>query len=232
MTLIDHIEALGRQLYPTGRAFKMPFGGWFDKLNRAMARYESRAYTDALSLLNTILPDNIHFTVFDAADWERRLGLSGTGTLAQRKAAIIRKMNHPGTARYRQSYRFLQGQLIAAGFTDVYVYENRFLSGGVYITRSPIDAFGGGGVIVQHGDIEHGDTQHGSYWSDLVVNYLEPERDAVFDLGSNLFSTFFISGSSLNTTGSCPAARRTELRELILRIKPAQTVAFLNLNYI
>ena len=32
MTIQQKIMALTRQLYPTGRAFKMPAGGWLEKL--------------------------------------------------------------------------------------------------------------------------------------------------------------------------------------------------------
>ena len=81
MTTQQKIMALTRQLYPTGRAFKMPAGGWLEKLHHALGISEAKAYNDAVSLLNGLLPDNPNFTEEDASTWEVRLGMiDGTGT--------------------------------------------------------------------------------------------------------------------------------------------------------
>ena len=127
MSTLDKIKKLGKTLYPTGRAFKIPFGGVFDKLNSALSESEQRAFDDAVSILDSALPDNNNFTTGDATDWERRLGLitNPSVPLSDRKLAIIRKMRHPGNIPARQNFLYLQGQLQDAGF-DVFVFENIF----------------------------------------------------------------------------------------------------------
>jgi len=130
MSVVEKLIALTRQLYPTGRAFRVAVDSYKLRVHRALAISEDQAYNDALSTLNSALPDNEDFTEEDAAQWEHRLGLitNEAVLLDTRKAAIIRKMNHPGTVPARQHFTYLEGQLQAAGF-DVYVHENRFDDG-------------------------------------------------------------------------------------------------------
>ncbi len=232
---IEKILSLTRQLYPTGRVFKMPKFGFLEKFHTALAASENAAYEDALSILGSLLPDNTNFTAQDASAWERRLGLitNDAVSLADRKAAIVRKINHPGTIPARQNYLYLQGQLQAAGF-DVYVYENRFSDGmGGYVTESPLVVSGGmGGSSYQYGPYQYGDIQYGGAFLNFVANYIDEKRDQVFDIGSNLKSTFFIGGNTLGSFANVDANRKNEFRQLILKIKPVQTVAYLFINYI
>jgi hypothetical protein len=234
MILIDDILILAKKFYPTGRAFKMPFGGWLERLNYALGISEAKAYNDALEILNSLLPDNADFTTDDATDWERRLGMiSSNATLEDRKLAIKRKMNHPGDIKARQHYLYVQGQLQAAGF-DVFVYENRFDDGmGGLETRSPFVVLGGLGLLdVQHGDFQHGDIQHGGIWGNVIANYIDEAEDRKFNVGNNLRSTFFICGNPIGTVAYVPAVRKEEFRQLILKLKPAQTVGYLSVIYI
>jgi hypothetical protein len=226
-------EKLFRQLLPEGIAFKAPFGGWFDTLIRAMSIRFNIAYRDSLATLDAILPDNDNFLAEDATDWERRLGMiPSTAPLADRKEAIRRKMNHPGTIPARQHYLYVQGQLQAAGF-NVFVYENRFDDGmGGLETRTPQFLSGVGSQQNQHGQFQHGQRQHGGGWGDKVVNSLDVATDYNFNVGANLRSTFFIGGSPIGTFANIPANRRQEFRQLILKLKPTQTVAYLFINYI
>lgn len=237
MSLIADIKALTRQLYPTGRAFKMPYDGDLQKLHDGLAISENQALTDAKAILNSILPDNTSFTSDDATDWERRLGLvSNTATpLADRKLAILRKINHPGTIPARQHYLYLEGQLQAAGF-DLYVHENRFdLYPDTYEIRTALFVSSGSGLIqIQMGDHQHGDRQHGDNYdpTKMVINSIDEDVDALFDLGDNLRSTFFIGGATVGDFVNVDEERKIELRQLILRIKPVQTVAYLFINYV
>lgn len=235
MSFYDQIIRLTKQVYPTGRAFKMPFNGYLEGLHRALAISENQAYLDARAILNSILPDNDQFTENDASDWERRLGLitNSAVPLADRKLAILRKMNHPGSIAARQNYRYLQGQLQAAGF-DVYVYENRFPDGGGgYVTHNPADlTYGAGLVQVQHGDVQHGvPIQHGGLFQNIIANHIDEASDWLFNIGDNLRSTFFIGGPSLGAFASVNEDRKNEFRQLILKIKPVQTVGYLFINY-
>lgn len=235
MSTLAKILMVTRQLYPQGRAFKMPPGSDLEKLHRGIGQAEADFVDDASSLFNSILPDNSEFTADDASDWERRLGIAGSSgaTLADRKLAIKRKMAHPGDIKARQYYLYLEGQLRAAGF-DVYVHENRFaLYPEGYETQNPYDIYGPTGWEAwQHGDFQHGDFQHGSQYRDIVVNHLDVARDITFDFQNNLFNTFFIGGQTIGTFADVDEDRRIEFRQLVLRLKPAQTIAYLFVNYI
>lgn len=235
LNFIPDILSLTKQLYPTGRAFKMPKDGWLESLHYALSLSENRAYNDAVALLYAILPDNAEFTEDDAYDWERRLGMiTGLGvSLEDRKKAIKRKINHPGNIPARQHYLYIQGQLQAAGF-EVYVYENRFpYGGGTYYTRSIFDVAGSGGVNeFQHGDAQHGDEQHGGAYGNIIVNHIDETLDQSFFITSNLRNTFFIGGNPLGSFANIPANRKDEFRQLILRLKPAHMVGYLLINYV
>lgn len=236
MAVIDKIITLTKQLYPTGRAFRMAVDSYKLRLHRALAVSEAKAFTDGLSTLNTAIPDNDEFTEEDAEAWEHRLGLitNNAVPLATRKAAIIRKMNHPGTVPARQHYTYLESQLQAAGF-DVYVHENRFpIGGGDYETKTPEEVTGGSAPLqMQHGNPpQHGDGQHGTGIWNIIANNLDEDLDSSFNIGSNLKSTFFIGGAYLGDYADVDESRKLEFRQLVLRIKPVQTIGYLFINYV
>ncbi len=232
MATADKLMKLSKQLFPTGRAWWVPANGYFEKLLTGLLASEARAYDDAVSILDSALPDNDNFTVDDAAAWEKRLGLitNSLVSLADRKLAIKRKMAHPGLIPARQNYLYVQGQLQAAGF-NVYVYENRFVDyyeG--YVTKTmeewktPSE--------IQYGQIQYGQQQYGpNYEQILVANNIDEALDADFDVGPTLRSTFFIGGSTAGIQADVPAIRKDEFRQLILKLKPAQMVAYLLINY-
>ena len=234
MTIQEQILKLTRQFYPRGRAFKMGENSVLFRLHRALSISEGQAYNDAKSILNSVLPDNDNFTEADAEDWYRRLGLvyNPMVSLAAKKQAIIRKMNHPGTIPARQNWRYLQLQLQAAGF-NVFVYENRFPDGmGGYETQTPQQFSGDTFPTVQHGQVQHGNTQHGRGMYNFVANYIDEKVDRQFNIGTNLRSTFFIGGAYAGEYATVDNNRKDEFRQLILRVKPVQTVGFLFVNYI
>jgi hypothetical protein len=236
--MFDQLVALAGQLYPTGRAFKRTVGGYREGLDRAYSESEERALRDAISTFDSALPDNPNFTAEDASAWENRLGIINVTSVSldDRKKGIIQKMNYPGEVRARGYYLFIQEQLRNAGF-DVYVYENRFPDGfGGLVTKDPV-SLGGSGTMNQHGDFQHGDRQHGSFFSNFVANKMNQAEDASFDVGYNLRSTFFIGGQKLGSDyngemASVQTSRKEQFRQLVLRLKPTQTVAFLFINYL
>ena len=233
MEAFDKIVKLTGQLFPTGRAFRAPVGGDAEKFRKALARSEARFFDDAKSVLNSQLPDNDDFTADDATDAERRYGLvSNTNvSLADRKLAIQRKLNHPGTIPARQYYLYLQRELRAAGF-DVYVYENRFDYGdGSFYTKTPdqfsLEAYPV--VDIQHSDmIEHGEYEHGgSIYGSKIANHIDEELDDEFEIpDDNRRSTFFIGYTPAGTWATLDDERKAEFRQLVLKIKPVQTIAF------
>lgn len=238
MMLIDKIKALTQMLYPTGRAFRVTEDGDLYLLHQGLNQSEHEALTDAMSILDSILPDNDNFTEEDASAWEVRLGLitNDATPLADRKLAIIRKMNHPGTIKARQHYLYMQGQLQAAGF-NVYVYENRFPTYPTgYTTKTPeqfaltpypMVEIQHDYIFVQHGDVQHGETE-----GNKVANRINQTIDNYFNIGANYRSTFFIGGPYPGEFANVLASREQEFRQLIFKLKPAQTVGFLLINYI
>lgn len=235
MALADKLLSLARQLYPTGRAYRMPADGYLEGLHKALGVTEAIAYTDFISPLNNMLPDNDGFGIDDATDWVRRLGMISNYALSlnERKQAIYRKMNFPGGQPARQNKSFLQFQLQLAGF-DVFVYENIFEDGmGGSIAKDPLEVTGGtGGTIFEHGMFEHGTHEHGIYWDNIIANKIDEIEDNNFVLPSDLSATFFIGGPTLGSFANVDENRKEEFRQLLLTLKPASTVGFLFINYI
>lgn len=231
----DQLLALTKQLYPTGRAFNIHNGSKIERLHKALILSEERAYNDFVSTLFSILPDNDNFTSDDATLWETRLGLitNESVPLEDRKAAIIRKMNHPGVVRARQNYLYIQEQLQLAGF-NVFVYENPDLLSPADIIGSENTGIAEHSPNVEHMEtgMEHGSTEFGSVFYNCIANSIYENEDAFFDVGENLRATFYIGGDPLGTFADVDEDRKLEFRQLILRLKPVQSIGFLFINYI
>ena len=230
MDIFDKILKLTKQLFPTGRAFKISQGTTIEKTLFALGKSEGRAVDFVLSTLYRILPDNDNFTDEDATLWEQRLGLKvNTGIdLATRKSLILRKYAYPGDEIYRANWGFIERQLRLAGY-DVYVQENRFP-----------DGFGGWEYVnaletenVQHSaNVEHSeDTEMGGNNLDLVVNV--PIRNEPFDIGDpdNQKGSFFICGETYPDRANVRPDLEIEFRKLILTLKPANTFAILLIDF-
>lgn len=230
----DKILQLTKQLYPTGRAWKLPIGSFFESLHKGLGASEGRAWDDARSILDSLLPDNPNFTVTDAADWERRLGLATNpnNTLPARMAAILRKMQAPGPVTAKSSYLYLQQQLQLAGF-NVSVFENlNPVYGGGFTYYNPAAINPAILSQAQHGfNRQHGNGQS-AYFNNVVINSLDNNIDTQFNIGNSLACTFFISSSVLGTYAQVPIARQTEFRQLILNLKQVQNIAILYVTYV
>jgi len=231
----DILQELHKQMLPEGEAFNVPAGGIYDKYIHAKSLIKTKAFNDALSIQYSMIPDNPFFTEDDATNWERRLGIIGNGdmSLGDRKAQILQKMAYPGTNLYRSSAEYLQAQLQLAGY-NVYVYENRFFPGPV--TKTPGEVLGLPVGDAAYNDFDYGEVEYNETYADagvtLIANYIEEEKDADFVIGSNYRSTFFIAGATITTFANIDAARKDNFRQLILQLKPAQTVGFLFVNYV
>lgn len=233
MTLLQILIKLTKQLYPTGRAFRMADSSFRRRAHEALAHSEQRAYEDSLSTFDSTIADNPNYIAEDATSWERRLGLitNQAVPLSDRKAAINRKYNHPGTTPARSNYRYIEGQLQAAGF-NVYVTENRFPDGfGGYTTKTPEEFSGETFPVVQLGDAQLGDFQLGDVIYPICVNNLDERLDELFNIGNSFVCTFFIS-DPYGAFADVPAIRKDEFRQLILKAKQTQAVAILLVNYI
>jgi len=132
MAIDDKIKALTKQLFPTGRVWRINPGSIKEKFVNGLLASEIRAYNNAVSILDSSLPDNPNFTVDDASAWEKRLGLAdGTGIpLNQRMDAIKVQLNWPGTNPAKAALDYIQDVLQAAGY-NICVHENLFITPGI-----------------------------------------------------------------------------------------------------
>jgi len=249
---IQSLIQLTEQLYPTGRGFNIHIGSFIRKMHLALARSESRLNDNTLDILNGILPDNDSFTVEDATLWEQRLGLitNDAVSLANRKLAIIRKLNYPGTIIARQSGGFIESQLRLAGF-DVYVHENpdlisieellNELNNVANLGLGNIGGFNLGSVFSVYPNL-FTDSNIGGFnlgevnlsqidFKGKVVNDITDSLDLHFNIGNSRIKTFFIGGENIGDFANVPTARKDEFRQLILKLKPTETVAYLLINY-
>ncbi|MCJ7802753.1 MAG: NHL repeat-containing protein [Candidatus Marinimicrobia bacterium] len=222
----DELLEQTKQLYPTGRAWWMKKNSIFEKVHLGLAYSESRALSAIRELLDSIIPDNDNFDDVDAFRWERALGLfqQPSISLDDRKAAILRKMQYPGSVPARQHYLFVQGELQKAGF-NVYVHENRF--------GDPPSVLNLGASL--YGQVKYGQATYGAggVTGTRIANHIEESKDAAFNFGStvNLRATFFIGGKIFPNRANVHIERKSEFRELILRLKPAQTAGSLLIDY-
>lgn len=235
MTTVDKIVRLSKQLLPTGALWKMVGENYMHGLFRALAQEKGKFYEDAVSIQDTLLPDNPRFTTDDAEIWERVLKLPSNSSvsLEDRKAAIRRKMAGPGNQKARGHFLYLERQFQAAGF-DVWVHENLFPAYPSGYTRvAPNSLYGNANFISpEYDDTYYGEPQYGGYYNNIIANSIDQDFDNYFDLGGSLAHTFFIGGEVLGTYTSIPAAREKEFRQLVLSQKQAQLVAFLFINLI
>lgn len=221
---------LAKQLFPTGTANSIPVGGIKEKLLIALGYSQEQAVKDADNIINSMLPDNTDFTSSDAFRLEQMLGMITNNliSLSDRKSAIIRKLNHPSDITARQSYDFLQKSLHLAGFTDIYVYEtNLDIDSILAISGATSDS-------LEFGDFEFGENiEWGqTVYDNKIVNSLYSVKDRDFAEDSQNRNTFVIGGATLGSFGTVDQNRELDLRQLILKIKPIQTVGYLLLNYV
>ena len=222
----EPLKSLTKQLYPTGRVFNMDDESFFSKLNDGLIISENQMHEDIRNVLNVILPDNSNFTSEDATRWETMLGMiTNLATdLEDRKAAIIRKLNHPGTVEARQNALYIQEQLQLAGF-NVFIHEN--------IPATQILTLSALMEIVQSGQYQSGQIQSGQkIFIDKVANNIDASKDVHFIVGGDNTAVFFVGGEIFGTFANIPTDRTNEFRQLILKLKPVQTVAYLLINYV
>lgn len=250
VTVLAQLRKLTAQLFPNGRAFRVHKDSIKQKIVDAISIEQANFVAQADGILDHILPDNDNFTVYDATLWEARLGINSNPntSLADRKAAIIQKLNHPGNILARQSAGYLQDQLQLAGF-NVYVHDNlqnltvqQVLS--VYSSlpqmgNFQLGQFNLGDVYsfyqgefsqAQLGNFQLGQQNLAQFWfNNIVANKIDVTHEINW---YNVERTFFIGGATLGQFANVDASRMDEFRQLILQLKPARAVGILLINYV
>jgi hypothetical protein len=81
-----------------------------------------------------------------------------------------------------------------------------------------------------YGGANYGNTGLSNYT--LIANYIDEDKDRNYILGQNgLLYSFFIGGENFGERAQVDPLRKKEFRELILKLKPAHTIGFLNIDY-
>lgn len=236
MTVFDYILKITRQLYPKGRAFKMPFNSWFERLHHVWTAGQERYYNATTNILDAMLPDNERYSESDAAAHERIYGLitNPAVPLSQRKSAILQKMAYPGINPAHGHYLNIQNKLQAAGF-DVWVHENMFPDyPNGFESKAPVEVYPLQTQVLtdaQHGVYQGGEVMHGLNYNNMCAKSIYQNEDNHFRVGNSWNCTFFIGGQTLGTLADVPAVRELEFRQLILTLKQTQLIAFLYINY-
>jgi hypothetical protein len=178
-------------------------------------------------ILDQALPDNDNFSEFDCNTWERNLGLNNSHLdLATRKTIILNRITKKDIKNYTNTKYYLQTVLRNSGF-DVYVHENRTWNGTRHEAVNPIPA--------QFGRIKFGGNKFGNEGVDFdsaVKNYLDESKDVLDYLPNAYNYVFFIGGETFPNKADVPIARKTELRDMILKTKSIHTTGVLLINWI
>lgn len=208
------ILQLTKQLYPKSFVWKLFNDSIFYFLHMALSRSENEILTKIKRLQNSTLPDNNEFDEFDAARWNNALAITNENLeLDIFKMALIRKINFPGDIKTRQNYLYLQGELNKAGF-NVFVHENK-------LADIPYNPAGSTCGLFLCGEQNVGEV---GIQYDIIANDIY--FDSSFLIASNLqlrFS-FFIGGENFLDRAEIPLNRKSEFINLILKLKPAQTI--------
>lgn len=211
-------------------------------------------------LLDQKHPGSKYYLFEDTENWERVYGIIPPigATEEERTQVVLQRLSYPNGYKAKGTAGFIQLQLRNAGF-DVYVHENRFpLS---YIeaqcgTSQCGIATCGGSVLSGEGNFENRLPESG--YTEIVTNYLDPNEDIKYldnisGLGCGDFNSqcgvaecqtatyvtekayhnyLFISDETYPNLADVDSNRRSELRQMILKYKPAHAVVFNYINYI
>lgn len=222
-------------LYPTGRAWNLPESSNYRKLHNSFNLSFLKVKDFMKSMVDSYIPDNDSFNSDNCSFWEQKLGLISNDEtpLEIRKNIILRKISFPKGIEARQGLAYIQNQIDLYGF-ECEIRENIFQKpDGSFYHEDPVSFLNLTAVETQHGNpTQHGvNIQHGKSSYDVIANSMD---DEVFNLGGNqnLWATFFItSKESINQPAIIPLNRKREFRELILKLKPAQLIAFCLTKY-
>jgi hypothetical protein len=235
-------------LYPTGETYKMREGMVKTNLHYAISDFFSRFYAKISTVSARIVPDSADFDLDAIEDREKFYGLvPNVSSLDERREAIYQIESYPnGTIPYL-SANYITKRLQDAGF-DVYIVPNRLEYPSILGVRVGNFRVGGakiGGIVPRPRRFYSSEPPAG--WNTIIANSIKPEIDAVFfdsqggtRVGGFKVGTAVVGGLSpkkprelqlratalIYSNTPINAARYTELRRLVLKLKPPQVVVF------
>ena len=249
------IRDITDKLFPTGRAHKT--GDIGDRMRDALSDGVETINDSIDSLIDGVLPDNANFTIDWCLRHERMYGLSvlQADTLQDRMDRILNHIAPPPPNTGMLSLQVLQDEIDAAGWGGVlYIHENvngllpQFVLPQLTFPSQLGDAQGGDGQLGginfvddypqfydfdQLGDSQGGDGQLGNMplFNNIIANSIVRKDDLYTNL-TPLENTFYISGVNIGDIVTLPQADEIPLRQLLLNIKPLNSVGFLLIEYI
>lgn len=249
------IRDITEKLFPTGRAHKV--GDVGSNMRLALSDGVERVNDSIDNLIDGVLPDNPNFTIDWCLRHEKMYGLSvyPGDTLQTRVARILSHITPYPQDVGVLSLQSLQDEIDNAGWAGVlYIHEN--LSG-LY----PHEVLPQLSYPVQSGDGQLADFQLGGHdyandysqfyqWFQLadfqlgggmlgnipqfnnkIANSLSRFDDLFVNL-SPIENTFYVCGQNLGDIVVLPQSDEIPLRQLLLDIKPLNSVGFLLIEYI
>lgn len=249
------INDITEKLFPTGRAHKVGKVG--DDMKLALSDSVDRLNYSIDNLLNGVLPDNSQFNIDWVLRHEKMYALSAydSDTLQDRIDRIIYHLT-PFPRDYGiLSLESIQNEIDNSGWGGIlYVHENL---GGLY----PHDVLPPLSFPPQLGDGQLGDYQLGTFKYDVDYpqfydffqlggfqlgdsqlnnfpqfnNKIGNSLNKVDDLFVNLSpieNTFYMCGLNLGDIVVLPKSDEIPLRQLLLDIKPLNSVGFLLIEYV
>lgn len=214
---IEEFSAMNRELYPTGRAWWKPKGSVFEKLHEALVIQESKVASEIIDIQYNFFADSTLISDSAISQWMSIFGIVSNGTRDDKIALIKQAQCYPNGVFARQSSSFIENQLQIAGF-DVYLHYNP--------THNPNAAVYGLQTYGSSVYAEEGDT------FTVVANNVDEALDSSFQIANGTTNLFYIGGAVFGDYVDMPIERKNEFRELVLRLKPAHSVAVLYINYV
>lgn len=213
---ITEFSSMNSELYPTGRAWWKSVGTTFAKIHEALAIQESKMTSEIINIQNNIFADNTLISDSAISQWMEIFGIISNGTRDDKIALIKQAQGYPNGVYARQSKNFIESQLQIAGF-NVYLHTE---------SHNPNPAIYGLQTYGSTVYAEEGDT------FTVVANNVDEALDSSFQIANGTTNLFYIGGETFGDTIDIPIERKNEFRELILKLKPAHSVAVLYINYV
>lgn len=103
-----------------------------------------------------------------------------------------------------------------------------------WYSRVPREVNGGDSILtgLRYGQFRYGQSRYGQNYTNKIANYISAADDLYFDIGQDYSATFFIGGPTIGSYVEIATERETQFRQLVLKLKPTQAVAFIFINYV
>ena len=235
--IAEKLIAAFKRKFPDSPIWRIPKDGVFDKFIKAIVGDDgtyaqgtlTTAVQDAVSILDQMMPDNPNFTLADAHDWYRRLGIPDPGTLdlPTMSAVIMYRLSFPTDPDNELTAAYIQAQLVAAGYTEAIVVKNltpprswhwsalsswwleTAMCGSFMMCDTMLGTMPMTGSVVRF---------------NKVANSLDPVKDGYVLTLPPYGNTYVIY---LSSSIYYPVSTEPQVRQLILQLKAAQDVVWL-----